>query len=234
MQESLEEVEVEAGRVPIHVLSPEIRSAAPGLVVVPSIFGPAPDLLEQLAELADTALIVVPDPFWQVGGGVIPYHDHETAIGRLGSGFDGKRSFAEMRMVVEWTRGQCNGHVAGLGICFGGPFVLDMAGRALLDGVITWHGSRMQDYLARAATTKCPMRLHFGSVDPITPAEAIEQVRAAFAQHTDVEIVVHPGLDHGFSHAGKSYDATAARAGLDSVRSILDGLVRAVRDGLSQ
>jgi len=208
-------VEVEGGAVPVHVA---------GLVVVPSIFGPAPDLLQSMATLGGGALTVVADPFWRVGGGAVPYGDHDAAIGRLRRGFDRDRCFADMRAVVEWTRDRCNGRVVGLGICFGGPVVLTAAGQGALDGVVTWHGSRMEQFLERADRIACPLRLHFGEADPITPPEAIDAIRAAFAAHPDARFVVHPGADHGFSHAGASYDPVAARAGLDDTRALLEKL----------
>ncbi len=46
---------------------------SPASVVVPSIFGPALDLLERLSELSDRALVAALDPFWRLGGGVVPY-----------------------------------------------------------------------------------------------------------------------------------------------------------------
>lgn len=216
-------VEVEGGAVPVVVQGPEDAGGAPGLVVVPSIFGPAPDLLGQMAELADAALCVVADPFWRVGGGVVPYDDHAAAIGRL-AGFDRERCFADVRAVIDWTRARCNGSVAGLGICFGGPVVLVAAGEGILDGVVTWHGSRMESFLDRADRIRCPLRFHFGSADPVTPPEAIAKIRAAFDGHPDASFVVHPGLEHGFSHQGKSYDPMAARAGLEAARELLASL----------
>jgi carboxymethylenebutenolidase len=177
----------------------------------------------RLAELSDDALIAVPDPFWRVGGGVVPYADHDAAFARL-RGFDANRCSADLDAVVDWTRGRSNGRVVGLGICFGGPFVLRLASAGRLDGVVTWHGSRMEDHLDRAAEIRCPLRLHFGDVDPVTPPTAIEAVRAAFASHPDVSIVVHPGADHGFSHDGPAYDAKACRAGLDAAGELLERL----------
>jgi carboxymethylenebutenolidase len=218
-----EGVPVEGGNVPIDLVGPEDAGAIPGLVVVPSIFGPAPDLLRQMSELGSSALAVVADPFWRVGGGVVPYHDHEGAIARL-KGFDRERCLADIRAVIDWTRKRCNGRVAGLGICFGGPVVLVAAGEGNLDGVIAWHGSRMESFLDRAAEITCPLRFHFGGADPVTPPEAIEQIREAFAANPDASFVVHPGLEHGFSHEGRSYDPTAAAAGLEDVREVLEGL----------
>jgi carboxymethylenebutenolidase len=216
-------VDVEGGSVPVFVQGPEDAKGVPGLVVVPSIFGPAPDLLKQVSELSAAALVVVADPFWHEGGGVVPYHDHAGAVGRL-KGFDRDRCFSEMRAVIDWTRKRCNGRVAGLGICFGGPVVLTAAGEGSLDGVVTWHGSRMEAFLDHADRISCPLRFHFGSADPVTPPEAIEKIRAAFASNPDVSFVVHPGLVHGFSHEGSSYDAKAAQAGVDDTRALLAGL----------
>ena len=221
MNERSEAIRVEGGSVPTAVQGPDDPSRVPALVVVPSIFGPAPDLRKRLEELSDAALIGVPDPFWRVGGGVIPYDDLEYARSRL-AGFDPRRCVADMGAVVDWATTQSNGRVVGLGICFGGPLVLRFAGEGRLAGVVTWHGSRMESHLERARETTCPLRLHFGSADPVTPPEAIEKIRSAFASNPDVSIVVHPGAVHGYSHDGPAYDARAARAGLDATRELLE------------
>jgi carboxymethylenebutenolidase len=103
----------------------------------------------------------------------------------------------------------------------GGPFVLRFAAQGRLAGVVTWHGSRMQDHLERADDIECPLRLHFGSIDPITPPDAIDEIRDRLAKHPDLSIVIHPNADHGFSHDGTSFDATACRAGLDAITELL-------------
>jgi len=216
-------VKSESGDVPVQLLGPADPGGGPGLVVIPSIFGPAPDLLAGLSALADGALIVVPDPFFHEGGGVVPYSDHDGAIGRL-KGFERDRCFSEMLAVIEWTRSRCNGNVVGLGICFGGPVVLHAAGVGALAGLVTWHGSRMEAYLDRASEISCPLRFHFGESDPVTPPDAIEQIRSAFSGHADADFVVHPGLVHGFSHEGDAYDEAAARQGLDATRDLLAAL----------
>jgi carboxymethylenebutenolidase len=216
-------VEVDGGAVPVHVDGPDDARQVPGLVVVPSIFGPASDLLQRISALADTALVVVPDPFWRAGGGAVPYADHAGAISRL-KGFDRDQCFSEMRSVIDWTRERCNGRVAGLGICFGGPVVLAAAAGGALDGVVAWHGSRMENYLEGAGAIAGPVCLHFGGADPVTPPEAIEKIREAFAGHTDASLIVHPGLEHGFSHDGSSYDAGATQAALDDTRALLESL----------
>ncbi|MDX1649625.1 MAG: dienelactone hydrolase family protein [Myxococcota bacterium] len=228
MRERSEAVEVEGGAVPTAVLEPDGgASGAPALVVVPSIFGPAPDLLERLSPFADDARVAVPDPFWRQGAGVIPYEDREAAFARL-RGFEPARCLADLRAVVAWARAHGSDRVVGLGICFGGPFVMRLAADGLLDGVVTWHGSRMEQHLEGAERIRVPLRLHFGGADPVTPPEAIEAVRGALAGHPDCAIVVHPGADHGFSHDGPAFDAKACQAGLDAVGELL---ARARRPG---
>ena len=220
MSERAEAIPVEGGSVPVEVLGPDDAKQVPAIFVVPSIFGPAPDLRKRLSELADRALIAVPDPFWRVGGGALPYDQIDRARSRL-AGFDIARCIADLGAVLDWTTARSNGRVIGLGICFGGPLVLRFAGEGRLAGVVTWHGSRMENHLGRASETTCPLRMHFGSADPISPPDAVEKIRAAFASNPDVSIVVHPGATHGFSHDGAAYDPRACRAGLDALRELL-------------
>jgi carboxymethylenebutenolidase len=223
MAERIESVAVEGGAVPTVVLGGDGGGALPGLVVIPSIFGPAPDLVRRLGRFADAALVAVPDPFWRVGGGVVPYASHEAAFARLKE-FDPVRCESDLAAVIDWAGAHGNGRVIGLGICFGGPFVLRFAAAGRLAGVVTWHGSRMEKHLARVAEIRCPLRLHFGEDDPVSPPEAIETIRDALASLPDVSIVVHPGAEHGYSHDGRAYDAEAARAGLDAVGELLAGV----------
>jgi carboxymethylenebutenolidase len=126
--------------------------------------------------------------------------------------------------VLDWTSARGNERVAGLGTCFGRTFVLRFAAEGRLAGVVTWHGGRMENFLERASDITCPLRLHFGEADPVTPPEAIAKIRAAFASHPDLSLVVHPGAVHGFSHDGDAYDERACRAGLDATKALLESL----------
>lgn len=204
------------GAIPTVVLRPDERTDVPALVVVPSVFGPAPDLLERFEPVAEDAIIAVPDPFWRTGEGAVPYDDMDTAIGRLGE-FDWGGCGREMAAVVEWARAQGNGRVIALGICFGGPYVLRLASKGIVDGIVTWHGSRMEQSLDVVPDIACPVRHHLGSADPVTPPEVVDALRSAFAGHHDAEIHVHDGATHGFSHDGDAWDEDAFQASLASV-----------------
>lgn len=211
-----DEIAVEGGRLPITVAAgPE-----PHLLVVPSIFGITDDLVEQLQELSNVATVVAMDPFWRVEPGPIAYTKVEKAFTRVRA-LEYEKSFTDFVALAGWARKR-GGPVIGLGICFGGPFCLLAAADGLLDGVVTWHGSRMHQFLQRASEMRCPMKHHFGDADSIVPQETVEQIRSAFEGRDDVEIVVHPGAGHGFSHrAGAGRQEAAERAAMDAVRTLI-------------
>lgn len=218
-------IPVSDGELPVRLTGapPDQASDVPALVVVPSIFGPADDLLDRLGGLGGDALVAVADPFWRTGEGVVAYDDPESAFARL-TDFDFGACAKETAAAVAWARETGNGRVAALGICFGGPYVLGLAARDQVDAVVTWHGSRMEDALDGVDRFTGPARHHFGADDPITPPETIDAVREAFASHPDTEIVVHDGATHGFSHDGQAFDAAAAQVAMASVVEVLDRL----------
>lgn len=220
-------VPVADGAVPIAVADPDPADRAgalPAVLCIPSIFGGNDDLLAQMASLTDVATAAVMDPFWRVEAGAIPYADREAAFSRVGQ-LDRSLTPGDVEAVARWLAERGNGRVVGLGICFGGPQVLLGAAAGWLHGVVTWHGSRMEQFLDQidgsASLAAAPMRHHLGSADPISPPEAIEALQAAFADHPDCSIVVHPGADHGFSHEGPAWDAAATEAGMADLRQVL-------------
>lgn len=213
-------VPVSDGGVPVLSSFADDAVSKPGLVVVPSIFGGNEDLLAAMRSLADIASTIVFDPFWRGNGGAVPYADFDTAIARL-DGLDRGAVFDDMVAVAEWMRPQTNGAIAGLGICFGGPLMLLGTSVGTFQGGVAWHGTRMEDVLDRCDGLIAPLRLHFGSIDPITPPDVIDAVATRFADHPDCRIVVHEGADHAFSHEGANWHPEAAAAGMADLRRLL-------------
>ena len=212
---------VEGGKLPLTIA----RNAGSGaaVVIMPSAFGIASDLEAQMEELAaEASLVVAIDPFFREDAGPAPYGEMARVKARL-QALDRERAYRDFRAAIDWARGEGSGHaVVVLGICFGGPFALLAAADGSADGVATWHGTRMENYLERAAQMRCPMRLHFGSADPFVPLAAVEAIRMAFAGRPDVRIIVHEGATHGFSHpAAPAHNEQAERAGMDSVRELI-------------
>jgi len=221
-------VGVEDGSVPVRVLTTEPADRAPdrpALLCVPSIFGGNDDLVAQMASLTDVATTAIMDPFWRVEAGAIAYDDRKAAFDRVGE-LDRSKTPGDVEAVAAWLAERSNGRVAGLGICFGGPLVLLGAAAGHLAGVVTWHGSRMEQVLDRLDPLAIdgPIRHHLGDADPITPPEAIEAIGAAFADHPDHRMTIHAGADHGFSHEGEAWDAEATAAGMADLREVLTAL----------
>lgn len=201
---------------------PDARAALPWVVIVPSIFGVARDLRVQMAELGDHAQVLAVDPFHRAGGGPLPYTDFPQAVARLQQ-TDLPGFHAELVALLSVLTQ--SGPVIGVGICFGGPFVVRAAGAGLLAGVVTWHGSRLEtqlDALRSMAERGVPARLHFGDADAFVPMSTVDAVRAALGERATESVVVHPGADHGFSHrSGPKYQAVAERAGLNAVLDLV-------------
>lgn len=213
-------VAVADGAVPVWTTDAVDPDRRPGLVVVPSIFGANTDLLAQAASLADVATTVVLDPFWRQGGGAMDYGDPQAAIARL-TGFERSRCRDDIAAVAAWTAARTNGNVVGLGICFGGPWVLLGVAAGTFCAAATWHGSRMEAVLDRIEAMEAPLQFHFGEIDPITPPDVVDAFQARFGGRPNCRVVVHPGADHGFSHEGASWDPSATALALADLRALL-------------
>ena len=216
-------VTVEGGEVPVVLAKP--AKAGPAVVVVPSIFGIGSDLRAELEGFAEHGAFAASfDPFWRVDPGVIPYSDMARGMERVQK-MDRARAYQDFLSVIDWLRAEpeVNGHVIGVGICFGGPFCFLAAADGKLNAVATWHGSRLDGFLDRAQDMKCPMRIHFGDQDPVAPPEVREKVAGAFAGRSDVLITLHPGATHGFSQRDSpAHQPEAHQAAVRSVLELID------------
>ncbi len=183
------------------------RGTHPGLIIFPSIFGVTDELAEHADQIAATgAFVVALDPFARSDDpGGLGEADRERAFKRMG-GIDFARVTRDFRELLAALKQDpaCNGRVVGLGICLGGPFVWNAAADAELDGVATWHGSRMGNVVDRAPEVKCPVLMDFGDEDPVVSAEELEKIESACKAIDDFRMRVHPGAGHGFSHTGWS------------------------------
>lgn len=210
----------------VMVEPPPGSDKVPSLVIVPSIFGVADDLVAQMEEIAAAgALVFAMDPFFRIQPGPVSYDDSKAAIARLAQ-CDLRAAMKDFRFSLAHALAhpRSNGKVAVLGICFGAIFCLRVAGRGQVDGVVTWHGSGIKQQLGRATEMQCPMRLHFGEDDELVRQDTVTAVRTAFAGRSDVQVVVHPGAGHGYSHEGSDYQQAAERASVAAAIELLDAL----------
>lgn len=199
----------------IYRANPPGADPRPGLVVFPSIFGVTDDLTTHADEIAATGVVVVViDPFSRGSDpGGLGERDRERAIARM-AGVDSGRMNRDFRELIADLKSDpaCNGRVAALGICLGGPFVFNAAADGELAAAATWHGSRLGGLMGRAREIQCPMLIEFGDADPVAPIEEVLAIRDAFGDADHVQVRVYPGAGHGFSHTSWDDHDPAAMA----------------------
>jgi carboxymethylenebutenolidase len=217
--------------IAIYRANPPGPDPRPGLVVFPSIFGITDNLVTHADEIAATGVVVVLfDPFSRGNDpGGLGERDRERAMARMAD-VDFRLMNRDFRDLVADLKSDpaCNGKLAALGICLGGPFVFNAAADGELAAAATWHGSRMGGLMGRASEIQCPMLIEFGDADPVAPIEEVLAIRDAFGDADHVEVRVYPGAGHGFSHTGwDDHDAVAMAAARPDLEKLLAGLRRA-------
>jgi carboxymethylenebutenolidase len=198
------------------VLPPAGRG--PGLLVLQEIFGVNDyirDVCERVAALGYVAM--APDVFWRIEPNVDLGHDQaslERAYGYIGA-YDWQSGIPDLVAALAHLRSrpETGGRAGALGFCFGGATSFALACVADPDVVVSYYGSGVPDWLARADDVTAPTLLHFGANDPFIPGEAIERVRAWAADRPNVELRTYES-GHAFdnSHSEMFSDPDAAAA----------------------
>lgn len=172
----------DGAQVEIHRAAPEGQDRYPGLIIFPSIFGITEELSQNADQIAASGVVVlVFDPFARgKDSGGLGEADRERAFARM-QGIDFGRINLDFRELIVSLKQDpaCNGRVVGLGVCLGGPFAFNAAADQELDGLVTWHGSRMGNAVGRAAEVKCPVLMDYGDQDEIAPPEEIAKIKSA-------------------------------------------------------
>ncbi len=202
--------------------------SAAALVILPSAFGVAPDLVAHMHELAsDASLVVALDPFARHDPGVVAYDDMARVMARV-HGHDPVQLQLDLREAIAWTAAAAERPVVVLGVCFGGPHALEVAAAGLVAGAAVWHGTGLDQQLGSAPAIRCPLALHFGADDPFVPPALVARVRETFAGRPNVAIHVHEGATHGFSHRGApAWHEAAERAATASLRELVHATAHA-------
>jgi dienelactone hydrolase len=93
-------------------------------------------------------------------------------------------------------------NVAGIGYCFGGSTVLEMARAGDdLKGVVAFHGVLTTDQPAQSGAVKAKVLALNGAADPFVPPEQISAFEKEMKDAgVDVKIVNYPGAKHAFTN----------------------------------
>lgn len=211
-------------------LSAPSTGKGPAVVIVPTIFGIDQDMkniCDSLAQRGYTTLAW--NPFW---------HDEDPGVLSLPA--DMKRATARaFRIDFEKSMGDhkraiaeakrhpnCNGKVAVLGFCLGGPYVWRSACDGLgIDAGVSFFGTFVSKYMKPGDKPSCPVAFHYGDKDELAPPAELEAVKKV-ADATGCQFIVHPGVSHGylFPSAGPGYNPEVTRQTWDSVFPMIDAL----------
>ena len=184
-----------------------------GIVVHPDIFGNRPLFDDMARRLATHGFAVaVVEPFARLNRDTRDAHA-EDAVTRMGwvSALNDDEQLGDLEAAANFlvvnddvTR------VGVLGFCMGGMYALKAAKLERFDASVAFYGMiRLPEHWRGSGQTEpldgleaaCPTLAVFGSVDPYSPPDEIDALRAVWSDRPDCEIVVIEGAEHGFVHA---------------------------------
>ncbi len=181
-------------------------SPAPGLVMIPEIFGINLPLREMAARYASEGFAVLAlDIFSRMERDVdLDYDDPGHAKGRaLHKAFDYAVGVKDLQAGITHLRGlpECNGKVGVVGFCLGGTMAYLAASRTDAEAAVGYYGTRIHLFTDEGKTIGKPLILHFGELDHTTPPELLQgQVLPAIAGNPNVKANVYPGMVHAFAN----------------------------------
>jgi len=221
------DIAADGGTFEAYLIAPD-TGKAPGVVLASSIFGLTQNMKDKCDDLARRGCVaMVQNFFWRdQDPGPLQMGDFERAIARV-QRLDFPKSMDDLaRAIAEVKRHpHCNGKVAVLGFCLGGPHAWRAACDGLgVDATVSFHGTFVSKYMKPGDTPSCPVSFHYGDKDDFAPPPELDAVKKV-AEAVGSEFVIHPGAGHGFMlHAHNREDEDAARKSWDRALQMIDAL----------
>lgn len=205
----------------------------PALVIMSAVFGVDEDVRRAADDLAAKGIVVAaPDLFWRGDSGPMPRTEdgmrraRERAADRENLIEQGVQDLADVMADLKRLP-ECNGRIAVVGLCYGGPYALLGPSRLDCDAGFAFHGTAVENYLdALSDIGDTPIRLHWGDQDRVCPPDTLARIRAATDGKANVEITIYPGIVHGYTSPSnaKSWNQAASENSWASALAVLDGL----------
>ncbi|KVH62355.1 carboxymethylenebutenolidase [Burkholderia sp. MSMB1072] len=192
------------------------RGKGPAVIIIQEIFGVNAHIRSVADQYAaDGFVALAPDVFWRTqprveltydgadrdkGIELMKKTDVGLAVADIGAAADALRA-----------RPEVGGKLAAIGYCFGGQLAYRAAATGKLDAAVSYYGGGIHNALDLAGQVKQPILFHYAENDHGIPLTAVDQVKAAFAGHSDASFHVYPGAEHGFNCSDRaSYNQRAA------------------------
>ncbi len=203
---------------------------APGVVIIPPIFGLGEGERAIAWDYANEGFpVLAPDMFFRTVPGALGREgaDRDKAYARNGA-FALEQGVSDLADAVAALRKlpECNGRVVVLGYCFGGRLAYLAVTRGIADGAVAFHGTKIGLHLNEVPNVRAPLQIHVGDVDASIPMEEVERTKKALAGNPQASVHVYGGAVHGFTGKGRPsfHEAadTGSRAGaLKLLRSLV-------------
>jgi carboxymethylenebutenolidase len=201
----------------------------PGVIVVTHVFGVDQDTKAICDELAARGCVsLAQNFFWRDddSGVLVEPQNIQRAIARA-MRIDFAKAMDDLRRGIEELRRHpnCNGKIALLGFCFGGPYAWRSACDGLgVDASVSFQGTYVSKYMKPGDKPSCPVAFHYGEHDFLAPAEELAAVKA-MADATGSAFTVHAGAEHGYMMPSNShYHAEAAGHSWDAALQLIQKL----------
>jgi carboxymethylenebutenolidase len=211
--------------------NPARTTPASGLILLPEVFNTNDHIRAVVDGYAEAGFVVIaPDVYWrQEPGQYLSYTDEGREKAQaLRAELDTDQFTADLGDVAAALRARadCTGKIGIMGFCLGGKFTYLACTRLPVDAGVSYYGVQIDAHLDEADDLKCPLLMHFASDDPHVTPQTVAAIRARMGDRDTVEIVVHPGTEHGFNRFGypcynESAAATAREATLAHFRRLL-------------
>lgn len=230
MAETIKVKSREGGAFDCYLAQPAgMREPVPAIVLASAIHGVDEDL-RALADLFASKgyIAAAPDLFWRTVPGPLPRSDaraRERIQPREEKVKIGEADLADTLAMLRGLKG-FNGRAAVIGFCYSGPYAIIGPKRLGFDAGISCHGTNLVAYIDELQRLTAPVCIIWGDQDHAAPAEVLDAYRAVPARHTNVEVHVFPGVQHGYMMplAGEAYDAKTREFSLARTFAILDSL----------
>lgn len=184
-------------------------AAVAGLVVVQEAFGVNSHIRSVADGFAkDGFLAVAPALFDRIERGVeLGYEGEDRQKGiALARQVNPDNAVKDMAAAVEFVRRETGKSCGAIGYCLGGTMAWLAATRLDLAAAVGYYGGGIGRF--NDESPRCPVMLHFGTLDKHIPKEEIDKVQAA---HPEVKIFWYEA-DHGFNCNDRaSYNPEAAK-----------------------
>jgi carboxymethylenebutenolidase len=201
---------------------------APGLLLLPPIFGVEPVVREMADRYAARGFaVLVPNQFWRdAEPGIMARDDagRAAAMARA-KRVDPADVLRDVAAAVEALRAmpECNGGVAVLGLCFGGRYAYLAAARLPVGAAAAYHGTLVGTCLPELP--RAPIALHYGTEDPVAPMSEVDAIAAALRDVPHANVYVYDGASHNFSIPGDAhFDPDVLRRAEERTFALFDAL----------